>query len=109
LQPDFFLCSGDNVYADNPISETVELPDGRIWRNLVTPEKSKVAETLAEFRGQFAYNRLDENLRAFTAEVPMIVQWDDHEVMNNWSPGAEVTDDRYTEKRMDVLAARAKR
>ncbi|MGI5191904.1 hypothetical protein ACQEVI_27495 [Promicromonospora sp. CA-289599] len=25
-----------------------------VWRNVVTPEKAKVAETLAEYRGQFA-------------------------------------------------------
>ncbi|MGH3716714.1 MAG: alkaline phosphatase D family protein, partial [Micromonosporaceae bacterium] len=108
LEPDFFLCSGDTVYADNPLTETVTLPDGRVWRNVVTPEKSKVAETLAEFRGQFAYNLLDDNLRAFAAEVPVINQWDDHEVINNWSPGVDVTDSRYTERRIDVLAARAK-
>ncbi|MDP1806039.1 MAG: alkaline phosphatase D family protein, partial [Acidimicrobiales bacterium] len=77
--PDFFLCSGDTVYADGPLAETVTLPDGRVWRNVVTPEKLKVAETLAEFRGQFAYNLLDENLRALAARVPQINQWDDHE------------------------------
>ncbi|MGH3656168.1 MAG: alkaline phosphatase D family protein [Micromonosporaceae bacterium] len=109
LRPDFFLCGGDTVYSDNPLTGTVTLPDGRVWRNRVTEEKSKVAESLAEFRGQFAYNMLDDNVRGFLADVPMINQWDDHEVMNNWSPGAEVTDPRYTERRMDVLAARAKR
>ncbi|GAA5176397.1 alkaline phosphatase D family protein [Pseudonocardia eucalypti] len=105
--PDFFLCSGDTVYADGPLKEAVTLPDGRPWRNLVTPEKSKVAETLAEFRGQFAYNLLDQNFRAFTAKVPQINQWDDHEVLNNWYPGEVLTDDRYTERRVDVLAGRA--
>jgi len=108
LHPDFFLCSGDTVYSDNPLSPTVTLADGRVWRNLVTPEKSKVAETLDEFRGQFAYNLLDEHLRRFAAEVPMLSQWDDHEVMNNWSPGVDVTDPRYTERRIDVLASRAR-
>ncbi|MEW2330467.1 alkaline phosphatase D family protein [Micromonospora chersina] len=107
-RPDFFLCSGDTVYADGPLTETVTLPDGRIWRNLVTPEKSKVAETLAEYRGQFAYNLLDEHLRAFAAEVPQVNQWDDHEVLNNWYPGEILVDDRYAEKRVDVLAARAR-
>ncbi|MCP2260127.1 alkaline phosphatase D [Streptoalloteichus tenebrarius] len=106
-QPDFFLCSGDTVYADSPLAETVTMPDGRRWRNLVTPEKSKVAETLAEFRGQFAYNLLDEHYRRFAASVPQINQWDDHEVTNNWYPGEVLADDRYTEKRVDVLAARA--
>lgn len=111
LDPDFFLCSGDNIYADGPIAETAALPDGGTWRNITTEEKSKVAETLAEFRGNFRYNLLDENLRRFNAQVPSIVQWDDHEVRNNWYPGQVIadTDDRYTEKRVDVLAARARR
>jgi alkaline phosphatase D len=73
----------------------------------VVPEKLKVAEMLAEFRGQFAYNLLDENVRAFAAAVPQVNQWDDHEVTNNWYPGEVLTDDRYTEKRVDVLAKRA--
>jgi alkaline phosphatase D len=105
--PDFFLHSGDTVYADGPLTETVALPDASMWRNLVTPEKLKVAETLAEFRGQYAYNLLDDNLRAFAAAVPQVNQWDDHEVTNNWYPGEVLADDRYTEKRVDVLAERA--
>ncbi|MFJ7343529.1 alkaline phosphatase D family protein [Streptomyces sp. NPDC101110] len=109
LDPDFFLCSGDNIYADGPITGTVALPDGRTWRNVTTEEKAKVAETLTEFRGNFRYNLLDENLRAFNARVPSVVQWDDHEVVNNWYPGEILTDTRYTEKRVDVLAARARR
>jgi alkaline phosphatase D len=108
LQPDFFLCSGDTVYSDGPLTETVTLPDGRTWRNVVTPEKAKVAETLAEFRGQFAYNLVDENLRAFAAQVPQINQWDDHEVRNNWYPGQVIDDPRYTERNVDTLAARAR-
>src|SRR5919204_126451 len=64
LQPDFFLCSGDTIYADGPLTETVALPGGRTWRNVVTPAKSKVCQTLDDFRGAFAYNLLDDNLRA---------------------------------------------
>ncbi len=106
-RPDFFLNSGDTVYADGPLAESVTLPDGRVWRNVVTPEKSKVAETLAEYRGQFAYNLLDQNVREFAARVPTIAQWDDHEVVNNWYPGEILDLPQYTEKRVDVLAARA--
>ncbi|MFI6052874.1 alkaline phosphatase D family protein [Streptomyces violascens] len=109
LDPDFFLCSGDNIYADNVILPSVTLPDGRVWRNITTEEKSKVAETLAEYRGNFRYNLLDENVRAFNAQVPSIVQWDDHEVRNNWYPGQILDDARYTEKSLDVLAARSRR
>jgi alkaline phosphatase D len=56
------LCSGDTIYADGPLTETVALPGGRTWRNIVTPAKSKVAETLDDFRGAFAYNLLDDNV-----------------------------------------------
>jgi alkaline phosphatase D len=108
LDPDFFLCSGDHWYADNPIPATVKLADGRVYRNLTTPEKSKVAETLAEFRGQHRYNLMDDNLRAFAAVVPQVNQWDDHETHNNWWPGQILDDPNYTEKRVDVLSARAR-
>ncbi|GGP64315.1 alkaline phosphatase D family protein [Streptomyces melanogenes] len=109
LNPDFFLSSGDNIYADGVILPSVTLPDGRVWRNITTEEKSKVAETLAEYRGNFRYNLLDENVRRFNAQVPSIVQWDDHEVRNNWYPGQILDDARYTEKNIDVLAARSLR
>ncbi|MGP3948041.1 alkaline phosphatase D family protein [Streptomyces sp. 7N604] len=106
--PDFFLFSGDTVYADGPLTGSVTLPDGRVWRNVTTEEKAKVAQTLAEYRGNFRYNLLDENLRRFNAQVPSIVQWDDHEVVNNWYPGEILDDARYTEKSVDVLAGRAR-
>ena len=107
-RPDFLLHSGDTVYADGPLVPSVTLPDGRVWRNLVTEEKSKVAETLREYRGQYAYNLLDDAYRDFAAAVPQVNQWDDHEVTNNWYPGEILDDARYTEKRVDVLAARAR-
>jgi alkaline phosphatase D len=109
LRPDFYLSSGDNWYADNPVSPTVTLPDGRIWRNVVTPEKTKVAETLAEFRGQARYNLLADTYRAMIAEIPVVAQWDDHETHNNWFPHQILDDARYTVTDVDVLAARARR
>ena len=109
-QPDFFIHNGDNIYADGPIPAEVKLADNSLWKNITTPEKSKVAETLDEFRGAYRYNLLDANLRRFNAEVPQIWQWDDHEVMNNWSPGKDLSQDpRYTEKRVPILVSRAAR
>lgn len=106
--PDFVLHSGDTVYADGPLSDSENLPDGTVWRNVVTPEKSKVAETLAEFRGQWAYNLLDDAYRGLVGAVPMIASWDDHEVTNNWYPGEVLDDPDYTqERRVDVLTGRA--
>ncbi|MBS1807961.1 MAG: alkaline phosphatase D family protein [Acidobacteria bacterium] len=109
MQPDFFIHSGDTIYADGVILPEVKLDDGTIWKNLTTPEKSKVAETLDEFRGAHRYNLLDENFRRFNAEVPMLAQWDDHEVRNNWYPGQILDDPKYTVKSIDLLAARARR
>lgn len=109
-RPDFFIHSGDNIYADGIMAPEVKDASGNvIWRNAyldVVPEKTKVAETLNEFRRNYLYNRYDANIRAFSAEVPQIWQWDDHEVVNNWSP-SKVLDARYTEKDISVLVARA--
>ncbi len=106
-KPDFFINSGDCIYADNPLPSEVVLPDGTLWKNIVTEAKSKVAETLTEFRGAFAYNLLDSHYKAFAAEVPMLVQWDDHETLNNWFPGRILDDPRYKTKSAALLSARA--
>jgi alkaline phosphatase D len=84
-QPNFFLHSGDTIYADNPVEPEVKLADGSLWHNAVAQEKSKVAETLDEYRGQ-------------------------HETMNNWSPSKSVLDDaRYREKNVPLMVSRATR
>jgi alkaline phosphatase D len=106
--PDFFLHSGDTIYADGIISSEVKLPDGKLWKNVIIPEKAKVAETLEEFRAAHKYNFLDENLRTFNAEVPIFVQWDDHEVTNNWSASKELPA-AYKVRDINLLAARAAR
>jgi alkaline phosphatase D len=110
LRPDFFIHSGDQIYADGPIRAEVKLDDGSMWRNLVTEAKSKVAQTLDDYRGNFAYNMLDVSKRRFCAEVPFLVQWDDHEVRNNWYPGQVIgkEETRYDERNLDVLAMRAR-
>lgn len=107
--PDFFVHSGDTIYADGVVQAEVKLDDGSTWKNLTSPEKSKVAETLDEFRGNYRYNLLDANLRRFNSEVPTLAQWDDHEVRNNWYPGQILDDPKYTVKSIDLLAARGRR
>jgi alkaline phosphatase D len=67
-----------------------------------------VAETLDEFRGAYKYNLLDENVRRFNAEVPQIWQWDDHEVLNNWSGSKDLSNNAaYTVKSVPLLIGRA--
>lgn len=107
-RPDFLLHSGDTVYADGPIQREVTLADGKIWKNVTIAEKAKVAETLDEFRAAHKYNFMDEHVRAFNAEVPIFVQWDDHEVTNNWSPSKQLPA-AYKERSVPLLAARAAR
>ncbi|MBX2856604.1 MAG: alkaline phosphatase D family protein [Rhodobacteraceae bacterium] len=109
-EPDFFLHSGDTIYADGPIAAEKEMPNGETWKSLVAEGVEKVAESLDEFRGRWKYNLTDEHVRAFNATAPTFFQWDDHEVVNNWSASKDLTaDDRYTEKSVSLLAARAGR
>ena len=108
-KPDFFIHSGDTVYADGPLQAQVDLGGGRVWKNLVTEAKSKVAETLQEFRGQHAYNLMDENVRRMNAEIPMFAQWDDHETTNNWYPQETLDLPNYDVKSVALLAARGRR
>lgn len=110
VEPDAFINCGDTIYADQIVLPEVKLDDGSIWRNVVTEAKSKVAETLDEYRGNYKYNLLDEHMRRFNAEVPQIVLWDDHEVRDNWYETRDLTqDDRYTVKSVGLLAARARK
>src|SRR5256885_17185851 len=53
---------------------------------------------------------MDANVRALGSEVAQIWQWDDHEVTNNYSDSKNVANDaRYTEKNVQLLAARGQR
>ncbi|QPF89978.1 alkaline phosphatase D family protein [Bradyrhizobium commune] len=108
-RPDFFIHSGDHIYADCTIPSEQKLPNGEIWRNLVTEDKAEVAHTLAQFRGNYKYNHLDEHFRAFHAEVPMFAQWDDHEVTNDWSPTGSYDEAGYEDDGTPRLVARARR
>lgn len=109
-QPDVFIHCGDTIYADQPLAPEVKLDDGTVWKNVVTEAKTKVAETLPEFRGNYQYNLLDEHMRRFNADVSQVVIWDDHEVRDNWYWERDLTrDQRYQLKSMALIAARARR
>lgn len=110
LDPDFFIHSGDRIYADSPIRPEVALPGGEVWKNVVIPGVDKVAETLDEFRARHRYNLLDAKVRAFGAHVAQLVQWDDHEVLNNWYPGEILSarERRYRTREVNLLAERGR-
>lgn len=86
LNPQFFVHSGDMIYADNAIPAEIPLADGSIWKNVTTAAKSKPASSLDDFRGNYQYNLLDKNLLSMHRSVPIIASWDDHETTNNWYP-----------------------
>jgi alkaline phosphatase D len=108
-QPDVFINVGDTIYADQPLVPEVKLDDGSVWKNVVTPAKSKVAQTIEDFRGCHQYNLVDEHMRRLTSEVSQIVMWDDHEVRDNWYwERRQDSDARYEVKSVALLAARAR-
>jgi alkaline phosphatase D len=108
-QPDVFINVGDTIYADGPLLPEVKLDDGTLWKNVVTEAKSRVAETLDDYRGCYRYNLIDEHMRRFVAETSQIVMWDDHEVRDNWYwERRQDADARFKEKSVAVLAARAR-
>ncbi|WP_040525535.1 alkaline phosphatase D family protein [Gordonia effusa] len=110
-EPQFFIHSGDAIYADGPIKATQKQNNGKIYRNVTSPAKSQAAQTLDQFRGNYAYNLTDEHYQRFNSSVAQLIQWDDHEVLNNWYPGENLAgQDRegYTENNVDVLAGRAR-
>jgi len=108
-QPDVFINVGDTIYADQPLVPEVTLDDGSVWKNVVTPAKSKVAQTIDDFRGCHQYNLVDEHMRRLTSEVSQIVMWDDHEVRDNWYwERRQDSDARYEVKSVALLAARAR-
>ncbi len=78
-------------------SAEVKLDDGTIWKNVVTEAKSRAAQSVADFRGAYQYNLIDEHMRRFNARPAQVVQWDDHEVRDNWYPTRDLSNDaKYT-------------
>jgi alkaline phosphatase D len=109
-EPDVFIHLGDTIYADQPLSREVTLDDGSVWRNIVTEAKAKIAQDLADYRGNHLYNFHDEHLKRFASEVSQMVLWDDHEVRDNWYPTQRLdADARDAVNSVALLAARGKR
>jgi len=53
---------------------------------------------------------MDRHVQALNAVCPTFFQWDDHEVVNNWSGSKGLSgDERYTEKSVPLLTSRAGR
>ncbi len=90
LDPHFFVANGDMIYADNGCPAVGPEPG---WRNLPGEflgvgsqdlDWNDFAGLREAFLGHWRYNRADPAFLAFNRHVPMIVQWDDHEVINDF-------------------------
>lgn len=98
LTPDVAIANGDSIYADNVCPPVTSRPDHP--RNLLSPDPETAAhqfipnadprwttagEVLGAFRAKWKYNLEDEAYHRFRAQTPHVYQWDDHEVINDWS------------------------
>jgi alkaline phosphatase D len=81
LDCDVVVCGGDYVYE-----RSYELTDGyggvRKDRNGDGPNFA--ARTINHYRGKYRLYRTDEDLRELHRLVPLVAQWDDHEVTDNY-------------------------
>ena len=78
-QPDLFVALGDMVYADAQCKAT-----GR-FGNAQIPGPGP-AYTYEEFAAHWRYTRADPAYRSLLASTPLFAVWDDHEVINDFSP-----------------------
>ena len=87
LAPDFFIANGDMIYADNPCpadgpGDWVNLPGD--FPGIADVDWTDQAALDDAIYGHWRYNRADPHHRTFLEKVPMYVQWDDHEVINDF-------------------------
>ena len=92
LAPDFFIANGDLVYADGDCP--ADGPDGPGgWQNIPgdfpsiadpSVDWTRADEVWDVFLRHWRYNRADPFFQSFLRSAPMISQWDDHEVINDF-------------------------
>ena len=78
LDPDFFLFTGDTIYADSACSAEQNVPGAE-----------ELVSDLDGFRARYRYHLEDSHYAAFLANTPVFATWDDHEIIDNFG-GQEV-------------------
>ncbi len=81
-RPDFMLLIGDSIYAD---SECPSPPN--------IPCPVHIARDLAGFRAKYRYNLEDPLYADFLAHTPILITWDDHEIVDNFGGQALAASD----------------
>jgi len=79
--PAFFLALGDMIYADAPCRAR-----GRFQNEQIAGPETP-ATTVNAYRKLWRYTRSDDAFRELLSKVPFYATWDDHEVVNDVSPG----------------------
>jgi alkaline phosphatase D len=106
LAPDFFIANGDMIYADGDCP--AEGPDGPGgWENIpgdfpgiadASVDWTDTEQVREVYLRHYRYNRADPFYQSFLRRTPIIGQWDDHEVINDfgapWTYWNSATSDR---------------
>jgi alkaline phosphatase D len=89
--PDFFVCNGDIIYADNAIEEEATTFWNKGAKHVVG-EGMAVANDLAGFRARYRYHLDDPKLAKLYAATPLFNTWDDHEIIDDWGAQRLIAD-----------------
>jgi len=81
LSPNFYICTGDTIYADAKIPKIVKLPDGSKRENI---PHDVICRNLDQFRERYRYHLEDPFYSKFLSQTPTYVTWDDHDIVDNW-------------------------
>ncbi len=96
-KPDLFIGLGDMIYADG-----VCVTNGRYGNRQVHGDFGP-STGLEGFWSHWRYSREDPGLQRFLAETPYVAIWDDHEVVNDFGPGADTRDEAPYEAGVSLL------
>ena len=92
LAPDFFIANGDMIYADGDCPAAG--PDGPGgWENIpgdfpgigdASVDWTNTQQVRDVYLRHYRYNHADPYYQSFLRRTPIIGQWDDHEVINDF-------------------------
>jgi alkaline phosphatase D len=94
--PNFFVANGDMIYADNdcpkegPVPGWTNVPGGFPSLTDASVNWSSSAAVDAVYAAHWRYNRADAAFQRFLRGTSMYVQWDDHEVTNDFAARSPV-------------------
>ncbi len=105
LDPDIVICGGDYIY--DRIYDTDGY--GGVRADKIGANGDSVALVVGDYRLKYRQARSDADLRELHRLVPLVAQWDDHEVTDNYvgtlnSSGADDGDPRDTYDRARINA-----